>query len=154
MQNLKEIIERKILPLVNRPGRYIGSELNSVEVIDSDFQIALAFPDLYDIGFAYTGYQILYNVLNKIPGITCQRVYAPAIDAEELLRADNIPLFTLEGKNPLSEMDIIGFTLQYELHGSNILNMLELSGIPLRYDSRSEEDPIILGGGYWEYLSN
>ena len=147
MLNLENIIERKILPLVKRPGSYIGSELNSVEVQENDFQVALAFPDLYEIGFAYTGFQILYNVLNKIEGITCQRVFAPAIDMENLLRKENIPLFTLEGKNPLSEMDIVGFTLQYELHASNILNMLELANIPLRAEARAEDDPIVIAGG-------
>lgn len=147
MPSLESILEQKLFPRVAKPGRYIGGELNLRIPRSDDLQIALAFPDLYEIGFAYFGFQILYHILGGISGISCQRVYAPAKDAEEILRRENIPLFTLEGKNPLREFDLIGFTLQYELHATNILNMLDLSGIPLRVEDRGDDDPIIVGGG-------
>ena len=116
-----------------------------------DTQVALAYPDLYEIGFAYYGFQILYHILNSMEDVSCQRVYAPAEDAEKILRAEQIPLFTVEGKNPLFCLDIIGFTLQYELNAPDILNMLELGGITLHASQRADEEPLILGGGPLAY---
>ena len=143
----------QLLKRVEKPGRYIGGEFNSIvkngEGVEANF--AFAFPDLYEIGMSYLGLQILYNVLNKKQNIYCQRVFAPAADMEELMRQENVPLMTLETKTPIKEMDFVGFTLQYEMSYSTVLNMLELGGIPLYSKERGEEDPIIAAGGPCAY---
>ena len=143
----------QLLKRVEKPGRYIGGEFNSIvkngEDVEANF--AFAFPDLYEIGMSYLGLQILYNVLNKKQNIYCQRVFAPAADMEELMRQENVPLMTLETKTPIKEMDFVGFTLQYEMSYSTVLNMLELGGIPLYSKERGEEDPIIAAGGPCAY---
>ena len=143
----------QLLKRVEKPGRYIGGEFNSIvkngEDVEANF--AFAFPDLYEIGMSYLGLQILYNVLNKKQNIYCQRVFAPASDMEELMRQENVPLMTLETKTPIKEMDFVGFTLQYEMSYSTVLNMLELGGIPLYSKERGEEDPIIAAGGPCAY---
>ena len=89
--DLEPILGEKFYPFVRRPGRYCGGELNSIEPDEKAFQVALAFPDLYEIGFSYLGFQILYHLLNRIEGVSCQRVFAPAKDAEEVLRREKIP---------------------------------------------------------------
>ena len=143
----------QLLKRVEKPGRYIGGEFNSIvkngEDVEANF--AFAFPDVYEIGMSYLGLQILYNVLNKKQNIYCQRVFAPAADMEELMRQENVPLMTLETKTPIKEMDFVGFTLQYEMSYSTVLNMLELGGIPLYSRERGEEDPIIAAGGPCAY---
>lgn len=143
----------QLLKRVEKPGRYIGGEFNSIvkngEDVEANF--AFAFPDLYEIGMSYLGLQILYNVLNKKQNIYCQRVFAPAADMEELMRQENVPLMTLETKTPIKEMDFVGFTLQYEMSYSTVLNMLELGGIPSYSKERGEEDPIIAAGGPCAY---
>ena len=143
----------QLLKRVEKPGRYIGGEFNSIvkngEDVEANF--AFAFPDLYEIGMSYLGLQILYNVLNKKQNIYCQRVFAPAADMEELMRQENVPLMTLETKTPIKEMDFVGFTLQYDMSYSTVLNMLELGGIPLYSKERGEEDPIIAAGGPCAY---
>lgn len=147
----KARISERLLPFVRRPGRYAGGELHAILPRKDDFQIALAFPDLYEIGFPYLGFQILYHRLNSIDGISCQRVYAPDIDAETIMRREKIPLCTIEDGNPLKNLDAVGFTLQYELHSTTILNMLELGEVPLRTELRSETCPIVMGGGPLAY---
>ena len=143
----------QLLKRVEKPGRYIGGDFNSIvkngEDVEANF--AFAFPDLYEIGMSYLGLQILYNVLNKKQNIYCQRVFAPAADMEELMRQENVPLMTLETKTPIKEMDFVGFTLQYEMSYSTVLNMLELGGRPLYSKERGEEDPIIAAGGPCAY---
>ena len=136
----------EILKRVEKPGRYIGGEVNSVKK-ESEEKLAFAFPDLYEIGMSYLGMQILYNVVNKTDNLSCERVFAPAPDMEKLMRDERLPLFTLENKTPLKEMDMVGFTLQYEMSFSTILNMLELSDIPLYSSERGETCPIIAAGG-------
>ncbi len=138
-----------ILAFVEKPSRYLGSEIN---VVKKDFQktklrIALAFPDLYEIGTSHFGMQILYQLLNRQPEILAERVFAPGIDLESQLRSRNLSLFSLESRHPLNRFDIIGFSLLYELNYSNVLNMLELSGIPLLQAERKADDPIVIGGG-------
>lgn len=139
----------KLLRRVEKPARYIGGELYAVEknpeTVDTRF--GFAFPDTYEIGMSYLGLQIIYHVLNKMDSVYCERVFAPAQDMEALLREEKIPLFTLETKTPLSQMDILGFTLQYELSYTNILNMLDLAGIPLKSNQRGEDWPFIAAGG-------
>ena len=138
-----------ILPRVLKPGRYVGNELNAVHKIwdDTDVRIALAFPDVYEIGMSHVGMQLLYHILNSREGVLADRVYAPWVDMEKELRKAGLPLFGLESKRPLREFDIVGFSLQYELLYSNVLNMLDMAGIPLQSRKRTPSDPIIIAGG-------
>ena len=143
----------KLLKRVEKPGRYIGGEINSAlkDPAKVDVNIAFAFPDLYEIGMSYLGMQILYNVLNKKDNIYCQRFFAPAPDMEELMRQEGVPLFTLETKTPINEMDFVGFTLQYEMSYTTVLNMMDLGNIPLCSRDRGEDLPIIAAGGPCAY---
>ncbi|XOF33348.1 MAG: TIGR03960 family B12-binding radical SAM protein [Candidatus Electrothrix sp. YB6] len=138
-----------ILPLVEKPGRYIGGELNSVrpDYSRGNLSFALVFPDLYEIGMSHQGLQILYHILNRQPGLAAERCFTPDTDMEEQLRRHGLPLFSLESRRPLAEFDAIGFTLPYELCYTNILTVLDLAGIPLRAAERGEDFPLIIGGG-------
>lgn len=136
----------ELLKQVEKPGRYIGGEVNSV-IKDAEEKLAFAFPDLYEIGMSYLGMQILYNAVNKKDRLCCERVFSPAPDMEELMRKEKFPLFTLETKTPLREMDIVGFTLQYEMSFATILNMLELADIPILSRDRDDSYPVIAAGG-------
>lgn len=138
-----------LLYRVEKPARYLGNELNSVHKIAGENMVrfAFCFPDIYEIGMSHLGMQILYHLLNKQENIFCERVFAPAIDMEEQMRDNNIPLFALESRQPIRNFDFVGFTLQYELSYTNILNMLNLAGIPIYSADRNEEDPIIIVGG-------
>lgn len=142
-----------ILKGVEKPGRYIGGEWGQT-LKDKDkvkARIAFCFPDTYEIGMSNLGVRILYGVLNKEPDVWCERSYAPWPDMEERMRENNIPLYAFESGDPISEFDIVAFTLQYELCYSNVLNMLELGGIPLLAAERGENDPIVIGGGPCAY---
>ncbi len=143
----------KILKQVEKPARYIGAEVNSVtKPLGSDvLRFGFAFPDTYEIGMSYMGLQILYNVINKREDLACERVFAPGLDMEDLMRKEDLPLFTLENKIPLFELDALGFTLQYEMSFTNILNMLNLGKIPLLAKDRGEEHPLIIMGGPCAY---
>lgn len=134
---------------MSKPGRYIGNELNIVQKGDKEVsvRIALAFPEVYEIGMSYIGFEILYHILNQNNNLWAERVYMPWSDMEVRMRAEQIPLYSLESFTPLKHFDIIGFTLQYELTYTNILNMLDLAGIPVFSEHRDESDPIIIGGG-------
>ena len=140
---------QKILPLVQKPGRYTGGELNSVVKDKSkiDLRYAFCFPDSYEIGMSHLGIKILYSVANSRDDVWCERVFAPWHDMEAEMRKNNIPLFALESGDPLTEFDMIGFTLQYELSYTNVLNMLDLAGLPVRSSDRTDLTPIIVGGG-------
>lgn len=144
---------RRLFDKVEKPGRYIGKELNSVmkNTDDIDIRYVFAFPDLYEIGMSHLGMHILYGVLNSIDGVWCERVFSVATDMEERLRANNLPLFSLESRTPLHEFDFIGFTLQYELSYTNILNIMQLGKIPLRSSDRDENHPIVMMGGPCAY---
>ena len=120
----------KLLKKVEKPARYIGEEINSIKKEHADVRFGFAFPDTYEIGMSYLGLQLLYNILNKEENIACERVFSPAPDMEALMRQADMPLFTLETKTPLNELDILGFTLQYEMSYTNILNILNLGKIP------------------------
>ena len=139
----------RILPLVSKPARYTGGEVNAVKKDWSkvDVTFALAFPDIYDVGMGHLGYKILYSILNQRDYVAAERVYAPWVDMEAKMREHGLPLFSLESKRPIKEFDLVGFTLQYELSYTNILNMLDLAGIPLRSCDRTEEHPLIISGG-------
>lgn len=138
-----------LLKKVEKPARYTGGEVNSIEKDPETVavRVGFAFPDTYEIGMSYMGLQILYHILNKNEDIYCERVFAPAMDMEALMRQHGRELFTLETFTPVKELDILGFTLQYELSYTNVLNMLDLGGIPLKSRERGEEDPIVIAGG-------
>lgn len=142
-----------MLKKVEKPARYIGGEVNSIKKDPEQVsvRIGFAFPDTYEIGMSYMGLQILYNILNKNDEIYCERVFAPAMDMEELMRANGRELFTLETFTPVKELDILGFTLQYELSYTNVLNMLQLGNIPLNSRDRGDEYPVIIAGGPCAY---
>ncbi len=138
-----------ILSSVQKPARYTGGEFASIikSAEETEVTIALAFPDVYEVGMSYLGFKILYHLLNKEQGVQAERVYAPWIDMEAKMRERNIPLRTLETEKTLAECDIVGFTLQYELSYTNILNMLDLGGVPLVAAERGEADPFVIVGG-------
>ena len=137
------------LQKVQKPGRYVGGELNSVVKDPSQVEVrfAFCFPDTYEIGMSHLGIKILYGAMNEIPYFWCERVFAPWVDMEEEMRREDIPLYALESGDPVSDFDFIGFTLQYELSYTNVLNMLELASIPLRSKDRTELRNIVVGGG-------
>ncbi len=139
----------KILLKVQKPGRYTGGELNCVikDKEKVDIRFAFCFPDTYEIGMSHLGMKILYSQFNSYDHIWCERVFAPWIDMEELMKERNIPLWALESGDPLSDFDFIGFTLQYELSYTNVLNMLKLSNIPLLSKDRTELKNIVVAGG-------
>jgi radical SAM family uncharacterized protein/radical SAM-linked protein len=145
----KKIFIDAVLPLVKKPGRYIGGELNSIcaDPATADCSFVLVFPDLYEIGMSHQGLQILYHLVNQQPGFVADRCYAPDVDMEEVLRTNDIPLFSIETRQPLADFDIIGLTLPYELCYTNILTILDLSGIPLRALDRNDQHPLVVGGG-------
>ncbi len=138
-----------LLTGIEKPGRYTGGEIHSrkKDFSSADFRIALAFPDVYEVGFSHWGLRLLYHLLNDMPGVMADRVYAPWPDFEERLRTTKTPLYGLESRKPLSHFHMVGFSLQYELSYTNIFTILELSGIPFRCKDRSPEDPFIIAGG-------
>lgn len=136
-----------MLAAVKRPDRYTGGEFGSIVKESADVRVALAFPDVYEVGMSYLGFKILYHLVNKMEGIAAERVYAPWVDMEALMRERDVVLTTLETKRALSELDAVGFTLQYELSYTNILNMLDLGGVPVRKEDRGDTDPLVLVGG-------
>jgi len=147
--DIKKILFEELLDKVEKPGRYTGKEFNEVvkEEDASTVKIALAFPDLYEIGMSYLGFKILYEIINKRDDALAERAFSPAVDMEKLLRERQIPAFSLETYRSLNSFDIVGFTIQHELCYSNILNLLELGHIPLRSEERKEDDPLIIAGG-------
>jgi len=144
---------KKILPNVQKPGRYFGGELNQVrkEWNSVTTRMALVFPDIYDIGVPNLGIMILYELINSRTDTLCERAYLPWLDMESAMRENEIPLYTLESKTPLSDFDIVGFTLPYETLYTNVLNALDLAHIPLHTQDRSDSEPIIIAGGHAAY---
>ena len=140
---------QKILPLVQKPGRYTGGELNSVVKDKNSVKLryAFCFPDSYEIGMSHLGIKILYSAANARDDVWCERVFAPWHDMEKEMRKHNIPLYALESGDPLTDFDLIGVTLQYELCYTNILNLLDLAGMPVRAADRDESYPLVVGGG-------
>ncbi|NWF92493.1 MAG: TIGR03960 family B12-binding radical SAM protein [Syntrophaceae bacterium] len=140
---------REFLSLVSRPVRYLGQEINAVRK-DPDqvkLRFCLAFPDAYEVGMSHLGIQILYSILNGKKEVACERVFAPWVDMERVLREKRSPLSSLESSIPLDRFDILGFSLQYELSFTNVLNMLDLSGIPFFSKERDDRFPLIIAGG-------
>ncbi len=148
MSSVQKELDRLLLK-VEKPARYIGGELHSVvrDPSADTVRFAFCFPDLYEIGMSYMGLNILYHLLNKTDHTYCERCFTPARDMMAAMKQAGVPLFTLETKTPLKEMDFVGFTLQYELSYTNILAMLDLAGIPALAKDRTEDDPVIICGG-------
>src|SRR5215471_11928458 len=147
-QSLRPLLD-PLLPLVEKPGRYVGLERNVTrkDLSKASVTLALAFPDTYEIGMSHTGLKILYEIVNRREDFACERVYAPWVDLEAKMREEGIPLFSTESFARVADFDVVGFSLQAELNYSNILNMLDLAGIPVWQRDRREADPIVLGGG-------
>jgi radical SAM family uncharacterized protein len=148
-QQIESKLDR-ILLKVQKPGRYVGGELNStVKDWDSvETKVAFIFPDIYDIGVSNVGLKILYDQVNQRDDALAERAYAPWLDMEALMREHEIPLYTLESKRPLAEFDLIGISLPYETLYTNTLNVLDLAGIPVRSEERDETHPVIVAGGH------
>lgn len=142
-----------ILLKVDKPARYIGNEVNMVKKNPKKVAVryAMCFPDVYEIGMSHLGIQILYDMFNRREDVYCERVYSPWVDLDRLMRKHHIPLFTLETQEPVKNFDFLGITLQYEMCYTNILQILDLSGIPLKAADRTEDDPIVIGGGPCAY---
>lgn len=147
--DLKQKIERELLPFVEKPMRYIGNELNSVVKNCNQVSLhgVLCFPEIYDIGMSHHGSHILYHIVNNHQSWSLARCYHPWIDAEDIMRKNAIPLYSLEYFTPICQADWLGFSLQYELHYTNFINMLDLAGIPLFSKERNEHHPLIICGG-------
>lgn len=140
----------KILPLVEKPARYTGGELNMAVKRNEEVRFVFAFPDLYEIGMSHLGGKIIYSTMNEREDTYCERVYSPWKDMEGLMRQNNIPLFSLETKRPVKDADLFGFTLQYELCYTTVLNMIDLAGLPLLAADRTD-GPFIFAGGPCTY---
>ena len=149
----KLALSDEILMKVEKPARYIGNELNSiVKDKDSiDIRVAMCFPDVYEIGMSHLGIQILYDMFNKREDTWCERVYSPWSDLHQIMKEENIPLFGLESQEPIKDFDFLGITIQYEMCYTNILQVLDLAQIPLLAKDRTEEHPIVMGGGPCTY---
>lgn len=149
----KLALSDEILLSVQQPARYIGGEVNMVVKDPSlvDIRFCMCFPDVYEIGMSHLGMQILYDMFNRREDIYCERVYSPWTDLDRIMREKQIPLFALESQDPIRDFDFLGITLQYEMCYTNILQILDLSRIPLHQADRTEQDPIVIGGGPCAY---
>ncbi|OIO35737.1 MAG: hypothetical protein AUJ74_05120 [Candidatus Omnitrophica bacterium CG1_02_44_16] len=143
-------LTKELLLSVRKPARYIGGEVNSIkkDLSKMFLKVCLCFPDVYEIGMSHLGLRILYDIINKQEDCCAERAFCPWIDMEEKMRAEHIPLWTLESREPVKDFDILGFSLQYELSYTNVLNILSLSNIPLRSSERDENSPLIIAGGF------
>ncbi len=139
----------RVLLRVRQPARYIGGEWNSIrkDWAQVRSRVALAFPDIYDLGMSNLGLAILYDTLNKREEVLAERVFLPWIDFEAIMREEGIPLFSLETRHPVAQFDILGITIPYEQLYTNVLNLLDLAGIPLRSEDRLPEHPLVVAGG-------
>ena len=151
--NTKTALSERILMQVEKPLRYIGNEVNMVvkNPASVGIRFAVCFPDVYEIGMSHLGIQILYDLFNQREDVYCERVYSPWPDLHQIMKEQNIPLFSLETQDPIREFDFLGITLQYEMCYPNILQILDLSGIPFYACDRTESDPIVIGGGPCAY---
>lgn len=142
----------KALNKIQKPSRYTGNEFNSVhKEWDNRIHFAFCFPDVYEVGMSHLGMKILYHMMNEREDTVCERVFAPWVDMEEQMRENAIPLLSLESWRPVSQFDLVGFTLQYEMSYSNIINMLDMADIPLRSRERGEDCPFVCAGGPCAY---
>ena len=148
MRNVGQLVSGRLLGRVDRPGQYVGLEINAryADVERADVTVALAFPDAYGIGMSHLGSQVLYQMLNDTPGVAADRTYCPLPDAEAVMRSESVPLFGWESRCAIGDFDILGFSLAYELCVTNVLTMLDLAGVPIRSSDRRESDPIVIAG--------
>ncbi len=149
MDRITEFLEHNLLK-IRKPQRYIGGELGSIsrdECSRASFKFGFCFPEIYEIAESHLGAKIIYHILNKLEDVACERIYAPWVDMDKMMRDNNIPLFSLESRTPVKQFDILGFSLEYELTYTNVLEMLDLGGIPLLAEQRDEHHPLIIGGG-------
>ena len=136
------------LMAVEKPGRYVGGEFGSIEAEKkAPLRVVVCFPDLYEIGMSNMAVRILYQLFNSVDGVSCERVFAPAPDFEEILTRKSVPLLSLESGSPLSEFDIIAFSIGYELSATNVLNILERGGVSIERHQRNENEPLVIAGG-------
>ena len=144
---------RRILPRVNKPARYVGGEYNAVikNKAEVEVRVAFCFPDVYELGMSNLGVRILYGVMNDMPGVWCERVFAPWGDMEQAMRENDIPLFALESRDSVKDFDMIAFSIGYEMSYTNILNMLDLAGVPLHCSEREGLHNIVFAGGTCAY---
>ncbi|NJN55814.1 MAG: hypothetical protein HC804_14365 [Anaerolineae bacterium] len=144
-----EIALERILPRVSKPGRYTGGEYNQIvkDWADVEYRVALAFPDIYDIGMSNLGLMILYDIVNKHRNLLAERVYSPWTDMEAIMRDKGLPLFSLETKHAIHEFDLLALSLPYEQLYTNALNLLDLAGLPVRSLDRDESYPLVIAGG-------
>ena len=151
--NTKLALEKDILMSVEKPARYIGNEINMVKKNPEsvDIRFCMCFPDVYEIGMSHLGIQILYHLFNKREDTYCERVYSPWMDLDKIMRERNIPLFALESQQPVKDFDFLGITIQYEMCYTNILQILDLSQIPIYSKDRTDDSPIVIGGGPCAY---
>ena len=149
----KLALNDEILLKIEKPARYIGNEVNSVmkDPKKVDIRFAMCFPDVYEIGMSNLGMMILYDMFNKRDDVWCERLFSPWTDLDKIMREEHIPLFTLESQDPVKEFDFLGITLGYEMCYTNVLQLLDLSGIPLLAKERTEDDPLVIGGGACAY---
>ena len=149
----KLALSDEILLKISQPARYIGGEVNMVKKDPSKVAVrfAMCFPDVYEIGMSHLGIQILYDMFNRRDDVYCERVYSPWMDLDPIMREQKIPLFAVESQDPIKKFAFLGITIQYEMCYTNILQVLELSQIPLHAEDRTEEDPIVIGGGPCTY---
>ena len=149
----KLALNDEILLKIEKPARYIGGEVNSVmkDKEKVDVRFAMCFPDVYEIGMSHLGIQILYDMFNRMEDVWCERVYSPWTDLDAVMREEKIPLFALESQDPIKDFDFLGITIQYEMCYTNILQVLDLSGIPLLAADRTEDCPVVIGGGPCAY---
>jgi radical SAM family uncharacterized protein len=147
-QGVKDTVIARVLPKVRTPAQYVGGELNSIikDHRDSRGTVCLAFPDTYALGMSHHGLQVLYSLMNE-HGWACERAFTPLPDFAAGLREHGVPLYSLETFTPLSQFDVIGFSLQYEICYTNVLTMLDLGGIPLHAEDRGDEDTLVIAGG-------
>ena len=140
---------QRILPLVQKPARYVGGEYGQIvkDKQDVRLRVAFCFPDTYEIGMSNVGMRILYGIMNNMDGVWCERVFAPWGDMEEQMRDHQLPLYALESHDPVSEFDLVAFTIGYEMSYTNILNMLDLAGIPLYAKDRRGLHNLVFCGG-------
>ena len=148
-KEIENILER-ILPRVTKPGRYTGGEYNQVvkDWDEIEFKVALAFPDIYDLGMSNLGLMIMYDIINKHRNLLAERVYSPWEDMEAVMREREIPLFSLETKHPIREFDMLALSLPYEQLYTNALNLIDLAGMPVRAEDRDASYPLVIAGGH------
>lgn len=149
----KLALDDEILLKVDKPARYLGNEVNAVykDVTEDMVRFAFGFPDVYEIGMSYLGIQIIYDMLNQRDDVYCERVYSPWTDLDAVMRERQIPLFALESQDPIKNFDFLGITIQYEMCYTNILQLIDLSQISMLAKDRTENDPIVIGGGPCAY---